>query len=103
MSRRRRNILIIAGLTLAVIAAGALWLYEAVWVPNQKMKDIGWLEKASPQEMIEVAHQVLSFPWGNHHDAFLLVNDYGDVKSIPYLVTVHGFTDSSEGAGALVR
>ena len=86
MSRRRRNILIIAGLALAVLAAGALWFYEAVRVPNQKMKDIGWLEKASPQERLDVSYQVLSFPVGMHHDAFLMVNDYGDAKSIPYLL-----------------
>jgi len=86
MSRRRRNILIIVGLVLAVFAAGALWFYEAVCVPNGKMRDIQWLENASPQERLEVAHQVLSFPVGMHHDAFMLVRDYGDVKSIPYLL-----------------
>ena len=86
MSRQGISIIIVMCLAAAVLAAAALWLYMAVWVPNGKIRDIQWLENASPQERLEVAHQVLSFPLGMHHDAFLLVNDYGDVKSIPYLL-----------------
>jgi hypothetical protein len=86
MSRRRRTILIIAAVGLALLVAGALWFYQAVWVPNRKLLDINWIEAASHQERLDVAHQVLSFPVGDHHDAFLVIGDWGDASSIPYLL-----------------
>jgi hypothetical protein len=45
-----------------------------------------WLATASSEEQREVAHKILSYPFGNHHDAYLILVTYGNEESIPYLV-----------------
>jgi hypothetical protein len=67
-------------------AALSLFLYYHWWVPNQRLKDLQWMDAASNGELKEVAQRVLTCPVGGHHDAFLVLSRVGDAESIPYLL-----------------
>jgi len=42
-----------------------------------------------------IAHQILSWPFGNHHDAYLVLIRHGSDESIPYLLEgLKGFSDT---------
>lgn len=45
-----------------------------------------WLATAAPEEQREVSHKILSCPFGNHHDAYLVLVKHGKEESIPYLL-----------------
>jgi hypothetical protein len=42
------------------------------------------------------AHQVIRFPMGNHHDAFLLLEKVGDKESVPLLMNALKWQDLPE-------
>ena len=44
------------------------------------------MNAASKDDLKEVAQRVLTFPVGGHHDAFLVLSEFGDAESIPYLL-----------------
>lgn len=50
------------------------------------MSNPDWWQTASQEEIRSVCHQVLRFPIGNHHDAFLTLANIGDAESVPLLV-----------------
>ena len=75
------------GVNLAVLlATAATFLYVAGWVPNKRLSDLVWLDSASPQELRETAQRRLLAPYSHPHDAFVILIDYGDAESIPYLL-----------------
>ena len=45
-----------------------------------------WFETAASEEQREVAHKILGYPFGNHHDAYLVLVKHGNEESIPYLL-----------------
>jgi hypothetical protein len=75
---------LIAAAAFTVIALiGALWF---IWIPNRRLADIEFMERASPEELRLVAERALESPWGNHHDACLLLSRVGNVDSVPALL-----------------
>jgi len=86
MTGRRKGVM--AGLAVAVgfLLLGGVWFYYRVVVPNRNLMDLQWYDTVGEEEQLRVAHQVLEFPWGNHHDAFLVVLRMGDARSIPCLL-----------------
>jgi hypothetical protein len=79
---RRLIVLIIIGFVLIV----GLALFRFTWLdPNSHFGDMEWLQAASEEEIRTTSHMILWWPWGNHHDACLLLIDAGDESSIPYL------------------
>jgi hypothetical protein len=44
------------------------------------------MNAASKDDLKEVAQRVLTCPVGGHHDAFLVLSEFGDAASIPYLL-----------------
>ena len=68
------------------VLSGVLYVYLMWWIPNQKMRDADWCVSASRDEIRRVCHRVIRTPWGNHHDAFILLQEVGDADSIPLLI-----------------
>jgi len=79
---RIRRIALSVVLVAAVVGAGTMIRW---WIPNRRISDLDYLNRASPDELRDTAHQVLRFPWGNDHDACLVLFGVGDESSIPYL------------------
>jgi hypothetical protein len=67
----------------AIAAAGWLWF---IWIPNHRLGDVTFVDHAAPEEVRRMAERALQSPWGNHHDACLLLSRVGDAGSIPVLV-----------------
>ena len=86
MKRTRRWFLSVLVVALSACAVLAILLYHQWWVPNQRLKDLQWMNAASKDDLKEVAQRVLTFPVGGHHDAFLVLSEFGDAESIPYLL-----------------
>lgn len=63
-----------------------VYFYFNIWVPHNKIKNMDWLATATSEELREVAHKILSYPFGNHHDAYLVLIKRGNEESIPYLL-----------------
>jgi hypothetical protein len=66
-----------------VVVTAALWF---IWIPNRRLADLDYLQHASPAELRRVAERALESPWGNHHDACLLLSRVGDAGSVPLLL-----------------
>ncbi len=86
MKRTRRWFLSVLVVALSACAVLAILLYHQWWVPNQRLKDLQWMDTASKDDLKEVAQRVLTCPVGVHHDAFLVLFEVGDAESIPYLL-----------------
>lgn len=72
-----------------------------LWLPNKKINDLEWREKASIEEIRELSHKILSFPVGNHHDAFILLLGVGNKDSIPYLISALKWQEDTEKEGLM--
>jgi len=81
----RITLALLIGLGGILVAAGVIF-YTRFWAPNRKLMDPEWFATASDAKRLEVAHQVLAWPWGNHHDAFLIVRELGGPESVPRLI-----------------
>ncbi|MEK7484384.1 MAG: hypothetical protein AABZ60_08645 [Planctomycetota bacterium] len=73
--------------SLLLIGFTALMFVFQIYLPNRKINDVTWQEKATVEELRELSHKVLSFPIGNHHDAFMILERVGNKDSIPYLIS----------------
>jgi len=62
-----------------------IFSYFFIWIPNQKLLDKAWWEESTPKEKRILAHKILSYPVGNHHDALIILIEHGNDESIPYL------------------
>lgn len=67
--------------------------------PHARLKNPAWIRTASSQELRDAAHRVLAFPLGDHHDAFAVLEEHGDLSSVPYLraALARRPTDESRG------
>lgn len=80
-----RRLLLLAGAT-ALVAATTTAAWRLFWIPTQRLGDVEFLERASDDELVDTAERVLWLPFGNHHDACLIVGEAGDVSSVPSLL-----------------
>ena len=55
------------------------------FLAHRRLEDLDWHRTASPAEMRATAHRALAYLFGDPHDAFSVLEDYGDGSSIPYL------------------
>lgn len=96
---KRRLRICLAG--FLVLSALVLIIFKLLWFdPNSKLSDLSFLESASREEVREVSHQILSWPWGNHHDACIYLDAVGNESSVEYLVNALEWVDDS-GPGRL--
>ena len=86
MTRSAKVLLVALAAAAFAFAALSLFLYYQWWVPNQRLKDLQWMNAAGNNDLKEAAQRVLTCPVGGHHDAFLLLSEVGDAESIPYLL-----------------
>jgi len=87
MKRMPRAVKILLLLTILGLLVLAVWECASVWWANRTLHSTAWYESANPEEKLRVAHRVISFPIGNHHDAFLLIKEHGDWESVPRLIS----------------
>jgi len=78
--------MVVLALVVAVITV-AVFYYTQIRLPNQRFRDRNWMRTASEAERLRVTEQIVSFPWGNHHDAFLYLFDHGNAGSVPALLS----------------
>lgn len=83
---QRRRLLFIASFALLALLVAAL-SQVAHYRAYRRLGDLEWAESASPQRLRETAEQALGFWFGDPHDAFVMLDQYGDASSIPYLET----------------
>lgn len=90
---------IVATVVIAVVVA---MLYVELWVPNMKLLDLEWYKLTSPAEQVRVAHKVLRWPWGNHHDAFIILLEKGGPESVPVLIRALQWQKDTGPGGSMV-
>ena len=81
----KKQVKILGTLCIIMLIAG-VYFYVNFWIPHSKLRNLGWLETATPKEQRELAHKILSYPFGNHHDAYLILIQHGNEASVPYLL-----------------
>ena len=86
MKRRKRWLLLLIAIVLMLGLLTAVAVFVPWWQANQRLCDYHWWMTASREEKVRTAHQVLSFPWGNHHDAFIFLIEDGGPESVPILI-----------------
>jgi alpha-tubulin suppressor-like RCC1 family protein len=86
---------LIGGAALVAGLFGASWLLFGI--PNQRLGDVQFLEHATEEEAARTAERVLWFPIGNHHDACLMIDAVGDVRSVPALLQALRYNPPDEG------
>lgn len=101
MTKKYRTILI-ASIALVGFLAGGTYLYSAWWMPNQKMRDRDWWANASEDEIRMTCHQVLRFPLGCYHDAFLSLAEIGNAESVPLLIRSLKWQEAPDETGFMV-
>jgi hypothetical protein len=102
MHRRTRWLLILlAAVGCLVIVAGVI-IGLQWWNLFDKIRSVEWYETATPAEMKATAEQLLWFPPLGHHDAFIILIDYGDVDSIPSLMQGLWWQPNTPKGGAMV-
>jgi hypothetical protein len=84
MTKKQKHIVLIS--IMICCFAAAAFLFVMWWIPNQKMAELNWWENASKDELRKVSHQVLRYPIGNHHDAFIVLEKIGNAESVPLLI-----------------
>ena len=92
----------IVAIALGAVTVAAAILYTQCWIPNRKLMDMAWHEQAGKAEQVRVAHQVLRFPWGNHHDAFIIILRDGGPESVPYLISALRWQRHTAADGMMV-
>lgn len=98
---KNRKTIILTSLVVFCFATVA-FLHGAWWVPNQKMGEVDWWENASEDEIRRVSHQVLRFPLGNHHDAFIALDKIGNAQSVSLLIRALKWQDQPGEDGFVV-
>ena len=101
MTKKRTFHFIASAALLGVVACG-IYLYSAWWAPNQRMRDPRGLANASQDEIRSTCHQVLRFPWGCHHDAFLALADIGNSESVALLIRARKWQSPPDKDGSVV-
>jgi hypothetical protein len=86
MSWKRRSLLPLAvGLTVGLVLPCALLLEVYAWRPWRNLRDLDYVQSATPEELRQTAHRVLALPFADDHDACFLLISVGNHDSLPYL------------------
>ena len=83
----KKKIRLLALLLAGLFVVGGFVAFRLFWLdPNMNIGDGDWLAVANRAEFNEEACKVLRWPWGNHHDACILLADFGETESIPCML-----------------
>ena len=87
---RKRKII---GMTVLVFfCVVATWFYLEFWLPHRTVYDEGLRYSAyqedyrSCKKIRDASHKILSHRIGNFYAAFIVIYDFGNKDSIPYLI-----------------
>ncbi len=81
-----------------------MWIYFELVVPNQQLIAFDSTNK-DPEYMAhmrKVSHKVIGRWFGNHHDAFLVLEQVGNHESIPYLIRALKMQQTADSDGVVV-
>lgn len=80
--QRVGRVMMILAITGA-LAAAAWWRIQ---LPDRQLSDPDFMANAPPAAQVEAAERVLALPFGNHHDACIILGAHGDARSLPALI-----------------
>ena len=90
----------LAGLTV-LLGALALALpakrFIDYWHARTLLEDPLHWDTLSERTIREASHDILAWPYGDYHDAFISLKYAGDTKSIPLIIEALGREDSANG------
>ncbi len=105
----RRNVrsALASTIPVAFCLAAASWLYIEIWLPNKQLQTPEWsagdpISERTAAKARRACHKVLSQRFGNHHDAFLLLESVGNTDSIPYLIRALKWQDPPDDEGYVI-
>jgi len=88
-----------------VIFSLGIWAYLEVWLPNRALNDCILArsdEIGDIESLRKVCHKIISYPFGNHHDAFIMLEQFGNRESIPYLIRALAWQQMPDDTGTVV-
>ena len=93
----------LAGLLLLVLLLGVAF-YMSFINPSRQLARWAMADyRDVPHDRVRhVAHQIISLPWGDHHDAFVALGEVGNVESIPYLIRALKWQELPDTNGVVV-
>jgi len=92
-------------MVLVVVAvAFVAGVYFVFYRPTQQLNE--WAmngdQGLSEEQVRQIAHRMISLPWGNHHGAFLALAKVGNRESIPYLIRALRWQAKPDSNGVVV-
>lgn len=91
--------------TIITVFFGVAWGYFEIWLPNRELMNCEFVSQYDPvekQRLREACHKIISYPFGNHHDAFLVLEKNGNHESIPLLIRALSWQQIPESGDAVV-
>ena len=90
--------------TTTLLFSCGFWIYFALVVPNLQLAEFDSTNK-DPEyiaHMRTVSHKVIGSWIGNHHDAFLVLEQVGNHESIPYLIRALKMQQNADSDGVVI-
>ncbi|PKL49491.1 MAG: hypothetical protein CVV42_05770 [Candidatus Riflebacteria bacterium HGW-Riflebacteria-2] len=99
-AKKERIWLILAVILLAGIY-GAWGMVES-WLANRALANFDWDHYSnSADEQLElriICHKIISYKYGNHHDAFVTLIQIGNPDSVPLLINALKWHEPTDGS-----
>jgi len=89
---------------MTLVFSCGIWIYFELVVPNQQLTAFD-STNSDPEyvaHMRRVSHKVISSWIGNHHDAFLVLEQVGNHESIPYLIRALKMQETADSDGVVI-
>jgi len=77
--------LVLLGVVILIAFLAGIML-RPWYIATRRLNDYNWLAQATAAQQRDTAHEVLSLPMGNQHDAFVILMHVGTRESVPYLI-----------------
>lgn len=98
--RRTLKLLVVIALLAAIGAA--LWWYAVVRPYQHLARLLAPGQLATPAELRDAAHGVVRLPFGDSHDAYLVLIKHGDASSVPLLIRSLRFLPHTAPGGGMI-
>ncbi len=91
-----RHPLLVVALALVLSGVGLGALQVGPYLAHRRLMNLDWYGTASPREQRETAERALGLWFGDPHDEFCILLQYGDASSIPFLEAAIAHRPASE-------
>lgn len=81
----RKLVTIVLSIFIMMFIIIAAFFIDQLILQNA-LQDVTEIENLSPEDKRKIAHRVLKRPISFHHDAYIILIEYGNEESIPYLL-----------------